>query len=142
MRGTQQLFRATQTLASTEASRLVAEAAKRASQRQKKSRGLRKYGDLVVAGLATLVAGTAVKNKYKFEEDREKMEMRIQQLEEERDEVLKRADASQQRLMDDVNVGVIAARRKGEEGLRIWLGTVLKEVSSPEEIEKAKPKLI
>lgn len=142
MRSTQQLFRATQTIASTEASRLVTEAARRASQRQKRSRSLRKYGDLIVVGLATLVAGTAVKNKYKFEEDREKMEMRIQQLEEERDRVLKSADASQQRLMNDVKVGVVAARKKGEEGLRVWLENALKEVPLPEDIETAKPKLI
>ncbi|KAI0567778.1 hypothetical protein FGB62_1g244 [Gracilaria domingensis] len=142
MHATFRVLRAAQAMASPDASRIVSEAAKRASQRRKRPRGLRKYSDLIVVGLATVVAATAVKNKHAYEETREKMELRIEQLEEERDVALTEIDRTQQRLLTAVQEGVDVARRNGGQGLHNWIKSAFNEPCLQEGETREKPSVI
>lgn len=64
------LQRAAQTLSTQDASRLVSDAARRASENaaSKRPRGKRRHLDLVAVGLASVVAGTALKHRRDHEE--------------------------------------------------------------------------
>ncbi|CAN8075741.1 unnamed protein product [Agarophyton chilense] len=142
MRVTSQVLRATQTMTSPESSRILAEAAKRVSQRQRsRSRGLRKYSDLIVVGLATAVAATAVKNKRTYTDNRERMELKIEQLEEERDLAVRENDLAQETLLQNVREGVQAARSGGEQGLQVWIRSVLKDTQKPNTENLDKPRV-
>lgn len=143
MRLTSTLLRASQTLSQSEASRMVSEAAKRLSSRPPRSRWLRKHSDLIIVGVATLVAASALKRKTVHDEAQEEMELHIAQLREEKGALLERSAAKQQILLHGVLEGVAAARsRDGEEGLRSWIIKTLQESEMAEEKAVEKPKFI
>lgn len=112
MRRTSALRRASQAVSasSTEASRIVDAAARRASEAAlaRRPRGMRKYADVIVVGLTAAVAATALKRRRDHEDYRSMAEARIERLEAERDEAKATVALIRVRLVEASGEGIAA----------------------------------
>lgn len=151
--------RASQTLSTQDASRLVSEAARRASEKapSKRTRGRRRYFDVVAIGVAAVVAGTALKHRRNHEESISLLEAELARAKADTESAHVAVDRMRSSLLEGASDAVRAIdgrpsdqRDHAEEranALKEWMeqhiDSVLKQSDSAGEVvDNRKPKMI
>lgn len=165
MRITQVARRATQALSDPATSRIIEEAARRASTRSpgtttKRPRGLRRYADLIAVSVASLATATAWQHRRQHEELESMLEAKLTRAQTERDHAIESVDAVRRGIVARAEeaVGIVegVGRRGGEKGgqekveaLKEWMEHTFESVLAEREAERgsdmkahSKPKLI
>lgn len=150
--------RATQTLSSSETTRLIEEAARRASApgsgaASKRPRGLRRHADLIAICVASLATGTAWKNRREHEERVSILEAELAHAQTERDRAVEAVGAVRRAVVERVDeaVGVVEelGRSRGEKGVRLradalreWVERTFESVLAERkaDVEEVKPR--
>lgn len=121
MKATAVIQRASQAIANSNSSRLVEEAAKRisAADMKKRPRGLRKYANLMVVGVASVIATNSLQRRYEHNEYKSLAEARLERMQKERDEARQALADLRTALVDSSAEGVTAVdaiRARGQAG--------------------------
>lgn len=152
MRITQVARRASQALPNSETTRIIEEAARRAStlpagSTARRPRGLRQYADVIAVGVASLATATAWKHRREHEEHKSLLEAELARVQAERDHAMEMVDAVRSRITagaeEAIEVVEGAGRQRGEKGvqerveaLKGWMERAFESVLAEREAEK------
>lgn len=148
MRATRFLQQVSGAISQAEASKLVSDAAKRASSTTpRKKKGIRRYSDIIVLGLTSVVAATALNRKRQYQEYQELTEAKLDRLRVEKDTALNNLHTVKECLSAEAGEGLRIALRAREgrvERLQEWIDQCFERVVSKPEIAEGggKPKVI
>lgn len=124
MRFTRVVLRSAGAIPRSAASKIISDAARRASTQPKARRSTGKYWDLIVLGCATIAAVTSLQRRRQYEEETQLLEAKLSVLESEQQEPLAALEAVKKTLIHDTDRAVdlvLQTPNHRAERLKSWI---------------------